>query len=304
LTTAGHPAYRPRMPRVTQGDETSPQPGEPPVSSRGLGWSDGAALAVAGPYVIGVVVVNAYLAQFGPISLDLARPEYVLAGVLAVVLLSAGALLDTLIFFVALALRNWRARDWPILGRRLVGYVLLRAGLSTGLLLLRGQVAFQPIHAFRWFDPLFWRLLACSLPAAFTVGLASDLLRLDWRQGSVLDRFWSVVLEPHRAAHAMITVAFAAASVFGYATFVYPELAREFGGGRRPIVKLILKESLGAPSTASPVPISELVLGPGILLMETGDRYVVARAVTPLSTERGGAIALQKDLVRAVVYLK
>ena len=59
--------------------------------------SELAVVTVGITYVIGVLVVNCDLARFGIISLDLARPEYVLAGVLGVLLLRVAALVDTVV---------------------------------------------------------------------------------------------------------------------------------------------------------------------------------------------------------------
>jgi hypothetical protein len=42
----------------------------------------GAALIVGGLYTVGLIVVNLDLARYGIVDLDLARPEYVLAGAL------------------------------------------------------------------------------------------------------------------------------------------------------------------------------------------------------------------------------
>jgi hypothetical protein len=94
-----------------------------------------------------------------------------------------------------------------------------------------------------------------------------------------------------------------------YAALVYPDIPRELGGGRRPIVELVLADATAIDWKAAGVPFSAATktAGPVTLLLDTPGSVVVTRPETwherqPFQTH-ARAIALDRKLVAAVVYL-
>lgn len=267
-------------------------------------WSQGAAATVAVVvYVVGVLVVNCDLARFGVVSLDLARPEYVMAGVLAVVLLLTAALVDMLFFAVAVAISGWfrGTLDWRDLGKRIGGYLWVALLLNAVVTALAGRLSFPKPPFLPVLDSAFLTLLLVASPVTLTIGY----IRAGQSFNSIVEAIWALVLYPHRGAVGVAVLGFIVASVAGYATWVYPELARQFGGGKRPIVTVAISEPLGLIADRAGAPLyvgTDNIIGPAFLILETSDRYVLSGLRYGGWFYGGGALAIRKDLVRAVYY--
>jgi hypothetical protein len=133
-----------------------------------------------------------------------------------------------------------------------------------------------------------------------TLGYTSAFLSREPK--SLLDEMWSVILEPHRGAAAVVAVGFWTVAIFGYALLVYPDLPKEFGGGRRPIVRLVVNDAAALQSEGGIHVSIDNSTGLVLLVLETADRYVVTASRPLLGKSPAKSTAIRKDLVRAVIY--
>ena len=95
-----------------------------------------------------------------------------------------------------------------------------------------------------------------------------------------------------------------------YSTLVFPEIPREFGGGKRAVVEVVLNDLsfLRWEETGLPVHNDEKRIGPVVLLLETGTMLVVKRMEVGevASSKRprpAPAIGLDKKLISVLIYI-
>jgi hypothetical protein len=254
-----------------------------------------AGLIVGVLYVIGLLVVNVDLARYGVVKVDLARPEYAMAGALWVVL-SACAL--GALYLVRQAWRSFRsepsARSLGILAAEIAP---IFGGLSYILWVLsNNRVSIYTARGRFVLGFLIAQSLLVSLAALsgrrfvggldafaklFSGGSAGLLFHLIWDAVSII------------------------AALGLYATQVFPEFPREFGGGQKPLVRLVLPNAAQVPWSAAGISLSAngKEVGPVRLLMETSDSVVVCRDEAHNSSGQASAVVVSRSLVSAILFV-
>jgi hypothetical protein len=283
---------------MSDGSLPNPAPDVPRPAARTLaGLAQLGALAVGVVYMIGVLIVNQHLGQYGIISLDLARPEYALAGALWVFLILA-ALWGIQSGRAVVKRFRWdRPGQWVWLGMGVVATWFLPV-----LIALSGSGCFPGPDAPWWLRYASGLLLVVTGASVYQIGrigvaLSKDPLPLLDAGSAQLDPMFSLV-------------PFLVVVQLGlYAAVVYPDIPREVGGGRRPVVELVLADATAIDWKAAGVPFSAdtKTVGPVTLLLDTTGSLVVTRPETwqerQLFRTNARAIALDRKLVAAVVYL-
>jgi hypothetical protein len=245
-----------------------------------------AAMTLAGLYTVGIIIVNLDLGRHGLFHLDLARPEYVMAGTLWAMLTLATAW-GTYVAATRLAWTGvaWTRRPW----------ILFQAAaltLGTASILL-GAVGYDAGPS-RW----WWHLLAMAVVAAngasawHARGVVRETLRNVDNLGAIFTVFWCL-------------------AVLGlYTTAVFPFIPKGFGGGRKAMVEVLLTDPGPHGWASYKVAVSEdgRRIGPVVLLLETASAFVVkAPEVDVAWWHRGPShlptVALDRKLVSAIVYV-
>lgn len=257
-------------------------------------------LLLGGLYTVGLLIVNLDLGHYGLLSLDLARPEYVMAGALWTFLTvitwaaaavaignvkqillskpSAWTLVKTLLEFAMfvgflLYLVSVLSRNELVLTKR-------TALLPTGTIIINAVVLkyfLESLRAVVESQPLSIKILFSRIPK------------------------WT----PAYSTIAMLSV------ISLYATFAFPHFPRELGGGRKPVVQLLLTdqplqeqwENLGLPVSED-----RRGIGPVVLLLKTNTTFTVRRVEK--HNDKGWlpvrsaipAVAIRKDMVVALIY--
>jgi hypothetical protein len=284
-------------------DDASPDPApdvpRSPAARTLAGIAQLGALAVGIVYMIGVLIVNLNLGQYGIISLDLARPEYALAGALWAFLTLAA------LWGVQSSLAVFRRFRWDRPGQWvLLGMAVVFSWFAPVLIALGGSGYSPGTDAPWWVRYASGLLLVITGASVYRIGricmaLSKDPLPLLDAATGQLDRMFSIV-------------PFSFVVLLGlYAAVVYPDIPREVGGGRRPTVEVVLAEATPIDWKAAGVPFSAdtKTAGPVMLLLDTPGSLVVVRPETWREREffriatSARVIALDRKLVAAVVYL-
>lgn len=271
----------------------------PPVSHTTGPWQNLPRLGAVGLgvlYVAGVLIVNIDLGRYGVVNLDLARPEYLLAGglwafMVLVVSITIHVSLDSAKQWYAA--RGWHA--WPAL----LLYTVILLGSPFGLLLL--------VSLKRFLTSPSWDLLLIPYAVYWNaLGILWFFRRATraWQDESLtafLKLFDFVGF-----------FTFLLGGLTIYATQVYPVIPKYLGGGDKPIVQIVLSETpkLDWSVVGGLKGENGKTVGPVELLSETGAMFII-RHFDP-GTERTffreskthPAIGVNKKLVSAVVYFE
>jgi hypothetical protein len=245
-----------------------------------------AALILAGLYTVGIIIVNLDLGRHGLFHLDLARPEYVMAGGLWAVL----TLATTWGIHVVVSRLRWSGEPWR---RRLWNLIQAAALIPGPASLLLGAVGYDAGDE-RW----WWLFLAIGVVVAngsavwLTGGVVRETLRNVENLGAISAVFWFL-------------------AVLGlYTTIVFAFIPKGFGGGQKATVQLLLTET--GPHSWAPYSVAVSQdgrrIGPVLLLLETPNMLVVkAPELTVAWWHRGPSrlptLALDRKLISAVVYV-
>jgi hypothetical protein len=252
-------------------------------------------------YIFGLLLINIDLARYRVVNLDLARPEYVLAGLLWVL-----AIVPSGVIWLAClhsARERTRRREFGL------GIVFAVLGLFTAISFPAGMLtAFSGASAAGVFWPIF---LSHVTTFVVNVGLLSIAVAV----GGLPPTSTAEIAQLDRSARLLLgavlalgmTVAFVVL-LGAYATFSYPYLPKMMGGGRKPFVELMLSSSATKQWDALNIPISpdRMTVGPLVLLFESQQVLVVTQRTArvwpiPLELPRP-AIALERGRVAAVIY--
>jgi hypothetical protein len=254
-------------------------------------------------YGVGLLIVNIDLARYGVFSVSLTRPEYVLAGGLwaFITVLGVGAY-D---YSLHGAKPEWQGRRYGMLSLRVVITVGI-LGLATSWIvgnLSRHDPSLADVRS--W--PVVGLLVnwVCGVLGVRMVRRLGAAQRLSWRdvwgEGRIIDT----------PAWVFITFLFGLAV---YTNEVFPVLAREFGGGRRPAVTLFLTSpgvewlaGAGLPTGADGRSVS-----PVTIILET-DHLVYVTMAPPLASPLGllrwprgrpvqSVVGIDKSKIAGVMY--
>lgn len=257
-------------------------------------------LLVGGLYTVGLLIVNLDLGLYGLMSLELARPEYVMAGALW-------------IFLVVVTIGAFRVvigQVKQILSTRLSAWRVFQA--LTEILIFFGFFAFVLFTLSRG------ELLYNKPPAWMVFGTiclnAYSLNRLVESSRAVL-RFEKLSLKSLFSARmgggTPIYYAVGLLSLIAlYSGLAYPHFPRVFGGGKKPLIEFVLADStkLAWKELGLPVSGDGKKIGPVVLLLETDSMFIVATPGEPQlevwsSFERRLlAVGIDKKEVSAIVY--
>ena len=248
-------------------------------------------------YVVGLLVTAFDLARSGIFVVDLARPQYILAGGLAcvVILLPAGVLAALFLVVVSFIQRG-ESRVW----HRTNSIICLMSVLAAGLLLWgsRGYM----LRALAW---EFW--LGQGL---FLISIASLTLE-------ALGAFGTRPTLRSMASHVVVVLFLAFAVMYQYSEWLYPHFSQTVGGGQRPEVVLVLSGRTGIDWNIARDWGNVIIgssggdkprVGPVTLILETQDRYFIAPLIVRPAGEAWKparfrpAIGISKALVEAAIY--
>lgn len=243
---------------------------------------------ISAAYVLGIVIVNIDLGRYGLTALDLARPEYVMAGTLWCLLFAPPVVLISLYPYLrALARVLTRAEETALV----VGAGVTAIGIPQIVL----AVALPGYVSMPYSTQLLYSLsiLLVVLPLGL-IGLygTRTILRMPREPIPVV-----------RLGFLVFAIMVATMTLPGYATHLFPRLRREFGGGRKPIVQVHLKNPPDFPADVVAV-VDEKRLGPAALLLDTGSTLVIASWDRAAQKVNGPALAIDKNAVSAITYEK
>ena len=260
------------------------------------------AFVVGGLYALGLVIVSVDLGRYGIVHLDLARPEYIVSGALWVTVVLAPvvtSVLGLLSAWDSIKVRSFKGFSLAVIGISLSGFVwpvammlYLSSPIEHGWLLTMG-LRHLLVLAVSTTAAVF-----CFLPtlifARLTFGQGGH-----WRSNAV--SLFAVV------AALVVSVAYA---TWVYTAFAFPELDRAFGGGRKPVVQIALRQE-APPSwevTGMPISADGTIVGPVLMVLERSDAIVVVSAISMTDQpwfgprRHGSPTAIARELIAVVHY--
>ncbi len=283
-------------------NERSLPPIAPETEQKFAGWWKDPArfsvLAIGSLYAIGLVIVNVDLGRYGLVHLSLARPEYVMAGGLWAVLV-AGSVGAIQVLGPRLK-RRYSSRKWHKWLQMAVDVFSFSVAVPYALLMaLKAEMI--------WTQP-YWKtlVLVLILPANALAILAAYDHFMKARRAVTPGLRFLYSADPTFPATMMIVVF----AVGIYATMLFPQMPRYFGGGKKPVVWLMLSDSHQLEGIGIDLPRSKdgRSLGPVKLLLETESLFVV-RTNEPLTIwpccvdlKANPTVGVDRKLVSAVIY--
>jgi hypothetical protein len=253
-------------------------------------------------YTAGLLIVNIDLARYGTTSLDLARPEYVLAGALWALMLvpSIAAILMSSFMVSVIRKRYWLAAVLAAVSTVLSGVfvpgMLLGAASGFGSALSLGEKLKR----------------AGDMSALSLVNTA--ILIGGWLVASIFLAWFrrSPPTPTFRMVYAALTVPFLVAVVLPtltlYAVVAFPLIPKHFGGGKRSVVTIGLSERRPELLRRLGLPISQdgLWVGPVSLVQETAGALLVTASMGNNESSwrfiRHPAVAIDKKLAMIVSF--
>jgi len=255
--------------------------------------------AIGALYAAGLLIVNADLAYFGLVSLDLARPEYVLVGALWAFISLPLQLAGTL---TAFSLTARRARGFRLtLGRVIVFFffALLLPLVMVHVIADLGSPNSQPFTILR--------MAAVGGNGAMVIA-AGYILRTLHAASQTEPQQRGVVQTSLLALSGFAVVLLLIVNLTVYSILLYPEFPKRLGGGRKPYVLVVLTEP---HAVHSELPLSKdgRVVGPVAVLLETGNAVAVI-GYDDVRVEQQGvhynvsAVSIEKKHISGLIYLK
>jgi len=249
------------------------------------------AVAFAGvSYVMGLLVINLYLRQFGIYSPGVVRVEYVMAGALWVVLAAFGY------FLYAITLQGWRRAEelwksrpvWAIVN--LTGGLLLAFAFGTyTIAYLRYQSLAAPSRT-----DLEIVMIVFVTPLA-TLGLR-DFSKRAWSVAHGEEKKWQTPLWGE-----VMRLGIFVWALSWYSTSAYAQFPPMFGGGR-PAVVIVLVKSEAMPVFGSAPVQPTAFLRNYDLILDTPEWLALApRTATTVTDRKRLAIRIRRDDVIAII---
>jgi hypothetical protein len=258
----------------------------------------GAAAVGAVLYGVGLVITNLDLGRHGIVNLDLARPQYLMAGALWA-------------FLCFTQLWSWQLTSKK-LRKETSGRPLPTKCIAAGVAVLVAVILPAMILAALGYAPpsalrstrgdvvalsVGWGITALN---GFALMSIYDKAR-EWSGEGPLSLFgaFSNIL-PATGLHGTMMLLLALPL---YVAVVFPSLPYELGGGRRPLVRLVLSETspIVADALGLREPFDGRAVGPVVLILETSSQFVVAP--TQVHQEYV-SLGVDKRLVSTILYEK
>jgi hypothetical protein len=254
------------------------------------------AIAALVCYVVGLVTVNAYLFQLGASDFTVLRTRFILTGF--IVFLSI-----FILFFVvksfAVSISYARGRSSSqVRGNRRLGnverWLPLMLLVSICLLIfswLLLEATSRPMTLDASIIDAAVVLLTIDSPIIYVLSRSEQKHKIDFAQTG-FDWFLESITGILALGAFLIYISF-------FATFVYPSIPQQFGGGRPQEVRLIVSNDVGTLFGARGLDIleSEFVSKPLDLLWETDTMYIVRIA----DDVEANVLHVDKDSVTAVI---
>jgi hypothetical protein len=250
-------------------------------------------------YTVGLLIVNIDLARYGLLSVDLARAEYVMAGALwSFLMVATLAGLD----YCSRCIKEFikQKKTWTNML-----FLTVNVLGTIGLFHYAIGILSRDIVLFNIFEPraawIFLWIILSGLTLSIAIKSVGTLLQSDaitlgaLFEGRRPPIYWSVI----------------ALSMLGtYAIAVHPQFPREFGGGKRAPVYLVVSDNIPSHLMDLPVPVAGARIGPVLLLFETATMYMVKPAEEreerskvfglPIITQP--AVGIDKRFIGALIY--
>jgi hypothetical protein len=258
-------------------------------------------------YTFGLLIVNADLAFFGLVSLDLARAEYILAGALwafVSVLMPLSGIL------IAFFLRTRRLPGFKLTVGRIAAILLF--GVLLPLVVVDAIAGFgdaprRSVFQLLFDIPRFKGFVGVVGNCAIILvgGFSVRASRQAWRSDPLRRSAPETLL---LSLGAFITVSLLLMNLTWYAIWLYPEFPKRFGGGRKPHALVILSEPYlthsGLPTSAD-----GRVIGPVAVLLEADNAVSVIGYKDHSLEHRGapynvGAVSIERKQISGLIYLK
>jgi hypothetical protein len=255
-------------------------------------------------YAIGLLIVNIDLGRYGLTSLNLARAEYAMAGGLwALLTLAVNAAFDAVVGHIR---REWAAghRVWTVV-HGILDVLVVLSTLTFVLALVSGG---DFMNNWRTALIIMWALILSSIFVGTAVSVGQAVAA---QRPFHISTVWGFGT---RIPNAVYSTALVLASVALYSTTVFPAALPAFGGGKKPLVLIVLSPSADIPASTLGLTTSAdgRVIGPVALLLDQGDFLLVRRLpeeeasfifiALQSGTTRRNAVALDKKSISAVSY--
>lgn len=270
-------------------------------------------IVLGGVYVLGLLIINIDLGRNGLISLNLGRPEYILAGALwaflSIGMLGAVMVLSDAVREFRLSMKEnpWK-RLYAVIRLVVIIFGVFYIFDLALTLLSRSQVAF-------WFTgSTAWRI---ALVTYSVVGYNAWILYVIFRMVGNLGKteqplspkfLFSAAYAEYSPFHVFV---YGLSALSIYALAAYPLFAKEFGGGNKPHVKFYLStESFKATKLHLPIDKSDDSIGPVALIFESEAMFFVRPLNKdeskwgPWFATEGDTTGIAKGLVQALTYVR
>ena len=259
-------------------------------------------LGSAALYGIGLLVANFNAQLYGRYSLGLVEAQYVLVGLLWLVLTLLG-------FAVTRSALRWMKAHGPWRGRprtQNVKNLLLVAGGWLGLLGVYLQIMnfLGVANAYVFWLP--WLVLGILVMNNLTLGALfqetwQDMQARGTQSDSFLVKLWKV---DSIQISKRVLYFFTALSL--YATFVYPQLSAAVGGGKLHQAEIIIRQDRRSLfDSMVDFKIDKAgKLGPVTIVAESDQSLIVTASDKPWWELARRSLQLKKDLVELVIYTK
>jgi hypothetical protein len=259
-------------------------------------------------YAVGLLIVNLDLGRFGVVAVDLARPEYIMVGLLWAILVT---LTIAMIWFVFLFVSDVMRRNASSWAAFLVVVMVVFVALAFYLLVL--MIVCGDIDLDNLFHPWFLKLvMGLAIQAGLILLLKVVSSVLIKGQGKSILVAVSPPPEEYESWRMLALLLAMGASVsvgllglLLYTTFVFPQIPREWGGGDKAVVDLFLTDKLPVFTSRKDIfPTTDgRRIGPVLCILETDRMLIIAPLnYSQRTNNHRETIAIDRKLVIAVVY--
>lgn len=257
-------------------------------------------LLVGGLYTVGLLIVNLDLGLYGLMSMELARPEYVMAGALWIFLVVVTIGAFKVVIGELKQILSTRLSAWRVF--QALTEILIFAGFFAFVLftLSRGELLYN--------KPPAWIVLGTICLNAYSLNRLVESSRavLRFEKLSLKSLFSARVGGGTPIYYAVGLLSLIAL----YSGLAYPHFPRVFGGGKKPLIEFVLGEAtkLAWKELGLPVSGDGKKIGPVILLLETDSMFIVATPGKPqldvwsMFERQLPAVGIDKKEVSAIVY--
>ena len=261
-------------------------------------------------YAVGLAIVNIDLGRYGVAWLNLARPEYVLAGSLWLLLIASTLGISELVLrrprYLLSSYNHRPLRRSVQVTDFLLDLVVMTIVAVIIVFVLQSESAVK-------FNTLRAVVIPSTAVALMSVTIRSGYLKFRRKHGRHLGSLTAPFTDGNPASMARILalpIGFILSAGF-YAFYVFPWLPMELGGGIKPVVQLTLSERMHVPWSALGILVSDdgQRTGPVRLVLQSDQMIVVSPLGMEPSTLRmllpqgGTSIWLDRKVVTGVVYV-